>query len=386
MNYVDIVTGKRYPSDMPRWQSDDGNGVDLETCPGITRDRIDPSRRSLWRYAAAMAVPYEGAVTLGEGWTPLLPRSWKGVELLWKLEYVMPTGSFKDRGMTAMVSYLKLHGITDVLEDSSGNAGASLSTYAAAAGMRCRIMVPATASYPKIAQMAAHGADVVAVTGTRQDVADAALREASSMFYASHNRQPYFLEGTKTLAYELWEQLGFRLPDNVIVPVGYGANVLGCERGFAELMRAGETDRMPRIFGVQAANVSPLAQAFDEGLDDYKDIVPVPTLAEGIASQRPTRGRAILQAVRGSGGRILSVSEDEIVAALRTLAGMGFYVEPTCASVGAALGHLLDAGDIRPGETTVAVLTGTGLKASEMIGKALGLSARTLDPHAAPRK
>ncbi|MCA3071349.1 MAG: threonine synthase [Rhodocyclaceae bacterium] len=368
---------------MPRWQSDDGNGVDLETCPGITRDRIDPSRRSLWRYAAAMAVPYEGAVTLGEGWTPLLPRSWKGVELLWKLEYVMPTGSFKDRGMTAMVSYLKLHGITDVLEDSSGNAGASLSTYAAAAGMRCRIMVPATASYPKIAQMAAHGADVVAVTGTRQDVADAALREASSMFYASHNRQPYFLEGTKTLAYELWEQLGFRLPDNVIVPVGYGANVLGCERGFAELMRAGETDRMPRIFGVQAANVSPLAQAFDEGLEDYKDIVPVPTLAEGIASQRPTRGRSILRAVRESGGRILSVGEDEIVAALRTLAGMGFYVEPTCASVGAALGHLLDAGDIRPGETTVAVLTGTGLKASEMIGKALGLSARTLDPLAA---
>jgi threonine synthase len=298
----------------------------------------------------------------------------------------MPTGSFKDRGMTAMVSYLKLHGITDVLEDSSGNAGASLSTYAAAAGMRCRIMVPATASYPKIAQMAAHGADVVAVTGTRQDVADAALREASSMFYASHNRQPYFLEGTKTLAYELWEQLGFRLPDNVIVPVGYGANVLGCERGFAELMRAGETDRMPRIFGVQAANVSPLAQAFDEGLEDYKDIVPVPTLAEGIASQRPTRGRSILRAVRESGGRILSVGEDEIVEALRALASMGFYVEPTCASVGAALGHLLDAGDIRPGETTVAVLTGTGLKASENIGRALGLSARTLDPHAAPRK
>ena len=203
MNYIDIVTGRRYPSEVPRWQSDDGNGVDLEPCPGITRDRIDPSRRSLWRYAAAMAVPFEGAVTLGEGWTPLLPRAWQGVDLLWKLEYVMPTGSFKDRGMTAMVSYLKQHGITDVLEDSSGNAGASLSTYAAAAGMRCRIMVPASASYPKIAQMAAHGADVVAVSGTRQDVADAALREASSMFYASHNRQPYFLEGTKTLAYEL---------------------------------------------------------------------------------------------------------------------------------------------------------------------------------------
>ena len=200
------------------------------------------------------------------------------------------------------------------------------------------------------------------------------------MFYASHNRQPYFLEGTKTLAYELWEQLGFRLPDNVIVPVGYGANVLGCERGFAELIRAGETDRMPRIFGVQAASVSPLAQAFDEGLAEYKEITPQPTLAEGIASQRPTRGRAILRAVRETHGRILAVSEDEIIDALRTLAGMGLYVEPTCASAAAGLTRLIESRDILAGETTVVVLTGTGLKASEAIGKALGVSARSLDP------
>jgi len=378
MNYVDIVTGRQYPISVPRWQSDEGNALDLEPAPGITRDRIDPTRRSLWRYAAAIEVPFEGAVSLGEGWTPLLLRPWRGLDLHWKLEYVMPTGSFKDRGMTTMISYLKQHGITEVLEDSSGNAGASLATYAAAAGMRCRIMVPASASYPKIAQMAAHGADVVAVSGTRQQVAEAALREAEHMFYASHNRQPFFLEGTKTLAYELWEQLGFRVPDNVIVPVGYGANVLGCERGFAELMRAGEIDRMPRIFGVQAARVSPLAQAFDEGLEDFKDISPQPTLAEGIASQRPTRGRAILKAVRDTHGRIVAVSEDEIIAALRALAGMGFYVEPTCASVGAALDRLIADRYISPGETTVAVLTGTGLKASEAIGKALGLSARPL--------
>ncbi|MBC7778997.1 MAG: threonine synthase [Proteobacteria bacterium] len=377
MPYVDIVNGRTYPADVPRWQSDDGNGVDLAPGPGMTRDRIDPSIRSIWRYAHAMQVSALDAVTLGEGWTPLLSKPWSGMTVQWKLEYVMPTGSFKDRGMTAMVTYLKQHGITEVLEDSSGNAGASLATYAAAAGMRCRIMVPASASYPKIAQMAAHGADVVAVSGTRQDVADAALRESGAMFYASHNRQPFFLEGTKTLAYELWEQLGFRAPDNVIVPVGYGANVLGCERGFAELIRAGEIERMPRIFGVQAANVSPLAQAFDEGLEDFKEIMPQPTLAEGIASQRPTRGRAILRAVRESHGRILSVSEDEIVSALRTLAAMGFYVEPTCASAGAALARLIEAREIAPRETTVVVLTGTGLKASESIGKALGLAART---------
>jgi len=381
MNYVDVVTGRRYPTEVPRWRSDEGHAVDLEPAPGITRERIDPACRSLWRYAAAIQVPLDaGVVTLGEGWTPLLARPWRGVNVQWKLEYVMPTGSFKDRGMTVMVSYLKQCGITEVLEDSSGNAGASHATYAAAAGMRCRIMVPATASYPKIAQMAAHGADVVTVAGSRQQVADAALREADAMFYASHNRQPFFLEGTKTLAYELWEQLGFNVPDNVIVPLGYGANVLGCERGFDELRRAGEIDRVPRIFGVQAANVSPLAQAFDEGLDDYKQITPQPTMAEGIASQRPTRGQAILRAVRASHGSILAVSEAEIVSALRALAAMGFYVEPTCASAGAALTRLLEEKQIAPDDVTVVVLTGTGLKASETIGKALGLSARPLDP------
>ena len=157
----------------------------------------------------------------------------------------MPTGSFKDRGMTVMVSYLKSRGVTEVLEDSSGNAGASLSAYCAAAGMRCRILVPETASYPKIAQIAACGADVVTIRGSRQDVADAALAMSREIFYASHNWQPFFAEGTKTLAYELWEQLGFRAPDSVVVPVGYGANVLGCDRGFSELLRSGEIARAP---------------------------------------------------------------------------------------------------------------------------------------------
>jgi threonine synthase len=149
-----------------------------------------------------------------------------------KLEFMMPTGSFKDRGMTTLITYLKRRGITRVLEDSSGNAGASLAAYAAAAGMGCRILVPETASYPKIAQMAATGADVMTIKGSRQDVADAALRYASEIFYASHNWQPFFVEGTKTLAYELWEQLGFSAPENVVVPLGYGSNVCGCERGF----------------------------------------------------------------------------------------------------------------------------------------------------------
>src|SRR5690606_5084031 len=121
----------------------------------------------------------------------------------------------------------------------------SLSAYAAAAGMRCRILVPETASYPKIAQIAACGADVVTVPGTRQGVADAALGMSSEIFYASPNWQPFFVEGTKTRAYELWEELGFRAPDNVITPLGYGSNVLGLDRGFDELLRTGEIKKRP---------------------------------------------------------------------------------------------------------------------------------------------
>jgi len=282
--------------------------------------------------------------------------------------------------MTVMVSYLKSRGIEHVLEDSSGNAGASLSAYAAAAHMRCRILVPETASYPKIAQIAACGAEVVTVRGSRQDVADAALRHSKQIFYASHNWQPFFVEGTKTLAYELWEQLGFRAPDNVVVPLGYGSNVLGCERGFAELQRNGEIAAMPRLFGVQAANCAPYYASYKAGVQHLVPTTVTTTVAEGIASSRPTRIAEVLAAVRQSGGGIVAVSEEEIVAALGGLARRGMYVEPTSAAAAAGLSQLLCSGAISADQTTVLVLTGSGLKASERIGQLLALTARQETP------
>lgn len=377
IDYIDSRSDVRYPAEVPRWCGDSGAYLNLAPGPGLTRDAINPHLRSVWRYARAIGVDAKSVVSLGEGGTPLLERTWQGVPLYFKLEFMMPTGSFKDRGMTVMVSYLKSRGIDHVLEDSSGNAGASLSAYAAAAGMRCRILVPETASYPKIAQIAACGADVVTVPGTRQDVADAALRMSDEIFYASHNWQPFFVEGTKTLAYELWEDLGFRAPDNVITPLGYGSNVLGLERGFDELLRNGEIKKRPRIFGVQAANCAPCHATWKSGGE-----VPVPvevkaTVAEGIASSQPTRLREVVQAVRRSEGAIAAVSEDEIVSALGALARMGLYVEPTSASVVAGLSQLLEGGMIQPGHLTVVVLTGTGLKASDRIGQLLKLGARS---------
>ena len=377
MHYIDSDTGRTYPLGKPRWCGDTGAPLSLGPSPVLRRADIDSAERSVWRYAKALLVPREaGVVSLGEGWTPLLDGAWAGAGVSFKLEFMMPTGSFKDRGMTVMVSYLKQCGLTALLEDSSGNAGASMSAYAAAAGMQARILVPETASFPKIAQIAAAGADVITIPGSRQDVADAALRHAGKIFYASHNWQPFFVEGTKTLAYELWEQMGFEVPDHVIVPLGYGSNVLGCARGFAELRVAGEIDRLPRLYGVQAANCAPLFKAFEAGSESLVPTETGMTIAEGIASQKPTHVRAILRGVGETAGAIVAVSEAEIIAALGALARRGLYVEPTCASALAGLEQLRASGRIRDGERTVVVLTGTGLKASERIGELLGVGAR----------
>ncbi len=377
MNYIDAATGATYPLDKPRWCGDGGAHLNLGDAPGLTRGEIDTTKYSVWRYARALLVEAKDAVTLGEGWTPLVDGKLDGISVTMKLEFMMPTGSFKDRGMTTLITYLKNRGVMSVLEDSSGNAGASMAAYSAAAGMKARILVPETASYPKIAQMAATGADVVTVKGSRQDVADAALRYAKEIFYASHNWQPFFLEGTKTLAYELWEQFGFKIPDNIVFPVGYGSNVCGCERGFAELKRRGEIDRVPKLFAVQAANCAPLYAAFKAGADEAVPTDVATTVAEGIASSKPTRLREVVRAVRNSGGSIVAVSEDEIVSALGALARQGLYVEPTSAAAAAGLRQLFKSKAIVPEQKTVLVLTGTGLKASEKIGQLLKVGARS---------
>ncbi len=380
MHYVDPSTGRTYPLTEARWRADNGHYLNLSPGPGLRRGDIDTTRRSVWRYARALLVGAEHAVSLGEGWTPLLDGRWHAAPVHYKLEFMMPTGSFKDRGTTVMVSYLKSRGVTRVLEDSSGNAGASLSAYAAAAGLTCRILVPETASYPKIAQIAACGAEVVTIKGSRQDVTEAALAQttdpSNAVFYASHNWQPFFVEGTKTLAYELWEQSGFRAPDNLVVPLGYGSNVLGAERGFDELLRAGEIARRPRLFGVQAAHCAPYAAAFREGVEHLVPTPVRPTVAEGIATPKPTRVAEVLRAVRETGGTVVAVEEAEIVQALRDLARQGLYVEPTSAAAAAGLTRLLASGVIRPQEYTVLVLTGSGLKASAAIGELLKLGAR----------
>ena len=376
--YFDPRSGETFPIDTPRWcnQRSDGSRspVQLTPLPGMARGQIDPSARNLWRYRAALPFQVADPITMGEGCTPLLPRRLHGVDVLLKCEWFMPTCSFKDRGASVMLSLLRAQGVRAVLEDSSGNGGAAVAAYAAAGGMAATIMAPAATSPAKTVQMRAHGAAVELIPGDRQATSVAAEARAARVFYASHNWHPFFLHGTKTLAYELWEDLGFRLPDNIIVPCGAGSNVLGCRIGFDELRRAGEIERVPRLFAAQPANCAPIAAAFRAGANRAVEITVAPTIAEGTAIAAPIRLPEVLAALRESGGGAVMLSEAEIGRAMLDLARAGIYVEPTCAQVAAALERLLASGDIRPEQTTVLVLTGSGLKATPRVADLLGIA------------
>src|SRR5438067_10374077 len=308
--------GTAYPADRPIWRCDCRGHLNLEPRPGLRRADIDATDASLWRYRAALALRGPPRVSLGEGWTPLVASRWEDVAVQFKLESQMPTGSCKDRGTAVMLNHLLEVGVGPIHEDSSGNAGSSIATYAAAAGLPCRIYVPAAAPRGKVVQIAASGAEVRAIPGTRQAVTDAALAAIGESFYASHNWQPFFIEGTKTLAYELWEQLGFAVPDSILVPTGYGSNILGLERGFDELARGGEIAARPRLFAVQAANCAAFAAAWSAGVDRFVPFAAQPTAADGIATPKPVRVAEVLAALRRSRGGVVAVPEEEIAPAL----------------------------------------------------------------------
>jgi threonine synthase len=374
-SFVCPACGCAWPTNEPRWRCDCGSHLNLGPGGRLGRGDIAAGEASLWRYAAALAVRPPPRVSLGEGWTALVEREWQGARVHFKLESQMPTGSFKDRGAAVMINHLIEVGVGPIHEDSSGNAGASIAAYAAAAGLPCRIYVPAAAPRGKLAQIAAAGAELRMVPGSRRAVAEAAFAAVDDSFYASHNWHPFFIEGTKTLAFELWEQLGFRAPDNILVPTGYGSNILGLERGFDELEAGGEIKARPRLFAVQAANCAAFAAAWGVGATGFVPFDARPTIADGIATPRPVRAAEVLRALRRSQGGVVAVAEDEIAPALRALGGLGLFVEPTAATAGAALTLLLAAGTIGSDQTTVAVLTGSGLKSAERIAELLGLGS-----------
>jgi threonine synthase len=253
---------------------------------------------------------------------------------------------------------VKEWGISQIIEDSSGNSGAAIAAYAAVAGIQCEIYVPASTSEGKIKQIAAYGAQVVKVPGNRDATAQAAMERAQSVYYASHSWNPIFCEGTKTIAYEIWEQLGFTVPDVVIVPIGSGTLILGLYAGFCDLLQMNQISRLPKILGVQSTHCSP---AYTD-LQGFERRPVTPTIAEGISVGHPIRQTEILKAIRGTAGEVLVVEDDEVSQGMQELSRIGIYVEPTSATVVAAYHQAREKGLLCADDRVVLPLTGSGLK------------------------
>ena len=369
MQLVCSECGISYDTSLPRWRCDCGAWLRLVFTPRYDRSSIVTGPLSLWRYRDALPLT-EGAalLSLGEGMTPLQRFQGPWGEALFKCDYLMPTGSYKDRGSSLMLSQLHHWGLKEIIEDSSGNAGASVAAYSQLASIAAQIYIPDYTSAGKAAQIALYGAQLQRIPGSREATTQAAEEKAAlGIFYASHNWSPWFIQGVKTLALEIWEQLGWTVPSAIVTPLGQGSIVLGLYAGFSELLAAGEITRLPRIFAAQASACAPLAEAFATGAEEPACIVKGDTMAEGIASAVPLKGREVLRAIRLSQGTIISVSEEDIWQGVLTMARQGAYIEPTSGTAVAALLKLRDQGVIAANEEVVVELTGFGLKATDKI-------------------
>ncbi len=366
MKLVCKSCGAHYAANEVRWRCDCGGLLDLDFVPKFDLGTISSRQPTMWRYREAIPIENDGnIVSFNEGFTPLVDMEIDGIPVKVKNDHLFPSGSYKDRGASVLISKAKELGIRHVVEDSSGNAGAAISTYCAKARIKCDIYVPDSASTAKLVQIEMMGARLFKISGSREDTAHAVLAAAENIYYASHSWNPFFFHGTKTVAYEMCEQLGWRAPDVIFTPVGNGTLLLGAAIGFAELFQIGIIEKTPRLVAVQAANCAPCAEAFFNG-----DLVPLhiekkPTLAEGIAVAQPVRGAQIIQAVRDSHGDFVTVTEDDMAGWLRRLYHQGYYIEPTSAAVFAGLATY--SSKLDKNQTIVTIITGHGLKAHKKV-------------------
>ena len=339
------------------------------TCQGVYSidflPVFDPTKfgdePGLWRYKYSFGLPSDSTYSyLGEGDTPLVWKPIFGSEVGFKLEFLNPTGSFKDRGTSVLLSFLLSRGVNQVMDDSSGNAGSSLAAYAASAGIKARIFVPAYASGPKRKQISSYGVDIVQVPGKRSEAKDAVVDAANQGgVYASHALLPQGMPGYATAAYEIFEQIG-GVPGTVIEPIGQGNLLLSMSKAFSSIFQAGFIDKVPQLIGIQASACAPIWKVFSTGDSDLSNLVEGETVAEGVRTLKPYRLSQIINEIQECNGSILAVEEDKILKGQSALASLGLYVEPTSAIVWDVLGRVV--GDVP--EPIVVILTGSGLKSS----------------------
>jgi len=344
--------GREY-GDPLRFRCDCGSPLDLSLqLEGFDKAAVKEIA-SMWRYVEFF--PYirgREIVTLGEGWTPLL-RFHGNVYV--KMDFLNPTGSFKDRGASALISAIRDRISGFIAEDSSGNAGASMAAYAARAGIRARIYVPASISGHKIDQIIAYGAELVRVEGDRRRVSEEAMRPEPRKFYVGHAWHPAFRDGMRTLAYEIVEQLNWLPPDRIYVPVSSGTGLLGILDGFKHL---GEP--FPEVVACQTEIVSPLYRRFRG--EPYSPPRRLETIADALIVTNPPLLDLMVNKLRAMGGSVEVVGEGEIANAFHELARSGIFVEPTSAVPLACYRKQVELGEVDEGDRVVLLLTGSGLK------------------------
>jgi len=330
----------------------------------------------VWRYKELLPVDPSKVVTLQEGGTGLLScgrlAQTMGLSTIHvKNEGQNPTGSFKDRGMTVGVSKAVELGVKVVACASTGNTSASMAAYASRAGMRAIVFVPSgKIALGKLTQAIAHGAEIVRLKGSFDDSLEAAIdfTAAHPSVYLLNSINPYRIEGQKTLAYEVYHQLGNRVPDNLVLPVGNAGNISAIWKGFLELKRLGLTDSLPRMMGIQAEDASPIAAAYRRRQMSITEFEHPETIASAIRIGAPVSWKKALRAIYDSKGLAETVSDREILEAQKVLARLeGLFAEPASAASIAGLKKLTEQGEIRRDENTVCIATGHGLKDPDIV-------------------
>jgi len=286
--------------------------------------RSDDREAGVWKYRRTFPFLNDARpISLGEGGTPLVWSKAFDRKIGFKLEYMNPTGSFKDRGTSLLASFLVGRAVTSAIEDSSGNAGTSFSAYAARADIKARIFVPETTSATKRRQIAAHGAEVVSIPGPRSNASNAVRRLADDgEVYASHAFLPHGIPGFSTIAYEMSDQLG-DFSGTIIVPCGQGGLVIGIIRGFIALQNAGMITQIPKVIAVQARQCAPIWSAFQYGASGLDWVTEGETVAEGVRIRYPLRGDQVLNLLSATDGDVVVIDEQDILSGQSALAGLG---------------------------------------------------------------
>jgi threonine synthase len=379
--------GARISADLPQTVCPECTGqpagslfvrYDLTHLKGTRPEQVVKDERpwsGMWRYRAVL--PEVEPVTLGEGWTPMLPsRRYPNAYL--KDEGANPTGTFKARGLAMAVTMARHYGLRKLAVPSAGNAAGALAAYAAAAGIEAYIFMPKDVPFANYVEAVAYGAKVTLVDGLISDCGRivAERKQKEGWFEISTLKEPFRIEGKKTMGYELLEQLNWEVPDAVFYPTGGGVGLIGMWKAFDELEEIGwiKPGKRPRMISVQSSGCAPMVKAFHEGSKVSQMWQNAATIAAGLRVPKPYGDAIMLEILKASNGLALSVTDAEIVASIRDWASNeGVYLSPEGASVTAAYDKLLADGTLKPTDRVVIFNTGSGLKYTEVIAEALNI-------------